>query len=218
MKPSRSELSFASFLTYCPRGDADAIKRSQNLMRQVKENRVIRSGAHEEATARRVARRFRERDPAFAKDFLGPDRTLVPVPRSGLRVPGALWPAHEIATALRSEGFGMHLLPCLQRSVAVMKAATARSEDRPKARAHFDSLALRDPLSLPARITLVDDVVTRGAQLFGAAWRIWSQRPDVEVRAFIVLRTISNAEDFHSIADPCTGRIEWRAEDCRRVP
>lgn len=99
-----------------------------------------------------------------------------------------------------------------------MKAATARPEDRPKARAHFDSLELRDPLSLPARITLVDDVVTRGAQLFGAAWRIWSQQPDVEVRAFIVLRTISNAEDFQSIADPCTGRIEWRAEDCRRVP
>ncbi len=112
----------------------------------------------------------------------------------------------------------MQVVPCLKRVVAVPKAATARSEERPKARGHFESLELLDPLSLPARITLVDDVVTRGAQLFGAAWRIWSHRPDIDVRAFIVIRTISNPDDFEAIASHCTGRIEWRAEECFRVP
>lgn len=57
------------------------------------------------------------------------------------------------------------------------------AEARPKARTHVESLTLAKPLSLPAKVTLIDDVVTRGAQLFSAAWAIWSVRPDVEVRA-----------------------------------
>jgi predicted amidophosphoribosyltransferase len=218
VKPSRSELKFASFLSYCPRGDTKEVKRSQDLVRQVKENRFVRSGGRDEPVASLVARRLRERALPFASEFLRTDVALVPVPRSARRVSGALWPGQEIAESLRAEGFGMEVLPCLTRAVPVPKAATSRSEERPKARAHFESLELLDPLSLPAKVTLVDDVVTRGAQLFDAAWRIWAARPDVEVRAFVVIRTMSAFEDFEAIAAPCTGRIEWRAEECRRIP
>lgn len=173
----------------------------------------------EETAAAVVARRLRERAEPFATEFLDTDTALVPMPRSGLLRRGDLWPAFEIVESLRAEGFGQRVLPCLKRVLAVPKAATSRSEDRPKARAHFDSLELAEPLSLPAKITLIDDVVTRGAQLFGAAWRIWSVRPDVEVRAFAVIRTVSAPEDFTAIAAPCTGRIEWRSnEDCYRQP
>jgi predicted amidophosphoribosyltransferase len=216
--PSHSELTFASFLSYCPRGDTKEIKRSQDLVRQVKENRVVRSSGRDEPMASLVARRLRERSLSFAADFLGLDTALVPIPRSARRVVGALWPAHEIAESLRAEGFGSQVVTCLERSIAVPKAATSRSEDRPKARVHFESLELRDPLSLPGKVTLIDDVVTRGAQLFGAAWRIWAARSDIEVRAFVVIRTISASDDFETIAAPCTGRIEWRAEECRRIP
>jgi hypothetical protein len=100
----------------------------------------------------------------------------------------------------------------------VAKAATSNPEERPKARTHFESMELEAALSLPAKVTLIDDVVTRGAQLFGAAWKIWSVRPDVEVRAFAVIRTVSDAKDFSSLDAPCTGRIEWRDEECRRRP
>ncbi len=140
------------------------------------------------------------------------------MPRSGLLRHGALWPALEIAESLREQGFGRSVLPCLTRVVAVPKAATSRAEQRPKARTHFESLELMDPLALPAKITLVDDVVTRGAQLFGAAWKIWTMRPDVDVRAFAVIRTISALDEFAGTADPRTGRIEWRDEECRRRP
>jgi predicted amidophosphoribosyltransferase len=61
------------------------------------------------------------------------------------------------------------VLECLERTHAVAKAATSKPSERPKARAHFDSLAVAEPLALPNQVTLVDDVVTRGAQLFGAA-------------------------------------------------
>ncbi len=218
MKPSRSELEFAAVAAYCPRGDTPILVRSRNLMLQVKENRVVTSSGRVETASEFVARRVREMHLPFAKDFLGPEVLLVPVPRSGLQKSGALWPAHEIARALHREGFGSGVLPCLERSTAVAKAATSPARDRPKARDHFDSLHLRDPIGLSKRITLIDDVVTRGAQLFGAAWRISAARPDVVVRAFAVIRTISDPTEFTAIGAPCSGVIEWRGEECRRIP
>lgn len=218
MKPLHSDLPFASVAAYCPRGDSSVIVRSRNLMLQVKENRVVTSPGRVETAAAFVARRLREMCPQFVDEFLGPEVALVPVPRSGLQKPGALWPANEVAIALRQEGFGSRVLPCLHRARAVPKAATSAPKDRPKARAHFDSLELQNPIDLPDRITLVDDVVTRGAQLFGAAWRIWAARPDVAVRAFAVIRTVSDPNDFTTIGDPRTGHIAWRHAECRRTP
>lgn len=218
VKPSRSELPFASIAAYSPRGETPLAIRSRALMLQVKEVRVVVSAERLETAAEFVARRLREISPTFLEEFLGPAVGLVPVPRSGLQRPGALWPANEIALALRQVGFGSSVLPCLSRTKAVPKAATSRASERPKARAHFDSLQLRSPLELPSKVTLVDDVVTRGAQLFGAAWRIWAARPDAEVRAFSVIRTISDPDEFTSIGAPCEGRITWRNEDCRREP
>lgn len=187
-------------------------------MRSLKENRIVRATRREETASALVARRIRERALEFTSEFLNADTALVPMPRSGLLRLGALWPALEIAESLRAEGFGQSVVPSLKRVIPVPKAATSRAEERPKARAHFESLELMDPLALPAKITLVDDVVTRGAQLFGAAWKIWAMRPNVEVRAFAVIRTVSALEEFSATADPCTGRIEWRDEECRRRP
>jgi hypothetical protein len=220
VKPSRSELPFAAFLSYCPRGDGSEIARSQRLVRQLKDNRVVRYPEWEGPIGSFVARRLRETQPSFLSEFLGAKVALVPVPRSGMRLAkaDALWPSLEIAKSLRAEGFGLTLLECLERARAVPKAATSKASERPKARLHFDSLTLLKPLELPRQVTLVDDVVTRGAQLFGAAWRIWQQRPDVVVRAFAVMRTVSDAADFVTILDPRTGRIEWRAEECYRDP
>jgi predicted amidophosphoribosyltransferase len=172
-----------------------------------------------ETAAAFVARRLREMAPAFITDFLGVDVALVPVPRSSLRRVDALWPPLEIANELRAQGFGSRVIECLDRRHAVTKAATAASNERPKAKQQFESLALKNPLDLPAQVVLIDDVITRGAQLLGAAWCIWSQRPDVTVRGFAVVRTISNPADFSTIADPCVGHVRLgRDEECFRLP
>jgi hypothetical protein len=194
------------------------MKKARAFVIALKENRRTPGGIGETAPAR-VARRLRERDDVpFVDAFLGPDTALVPVPRSGLLRPAALWPALEIARQLRARDFGSELLICLERKRPVAKASMAKAEARPKARTHFESLRIAEPLSLPAKITLVDDVITRGAQLFGAAWAIWSVRPDVDIRAFAVVRTESDAADFSALFDPRSGRIEWRDEECRRRP
>ncbi|MFV8754776.1 hypothetical protein ACNOYE_29875 [Nannocystaceae bacterium ST9] len=184
-------------------------------MRAVKGNRIIRAVG--ESAAAFVSRRIRELEPKeLVPEFLAKGLgALVPIPRSGLQKPGALWPGLEIATALQHEGLG-RVATCLLRRSAVSKAATSPG-NRPKAKDHFDSLDL-DRIELPSRITLVDDIVTRGAQMFGAAWRIWAERPDVEILGFAVIRTISTPERFESVLAPCVGRIEWRNDECFRVP
>jgi hypothetical protein len=213
--PFRSELAFASLVTYCPRGDGDEIRRSQTLMRQLKSNRMLR---HESAAAF-VSRRLREMSPSEIVPFLSREVALLPVPRSSFQKPGALWPAFEIANALLDAGFGSRVVQVLCRRSAVDKAAIASPKDRPSARIHFDSLEVVAPMDLPASVTLIDDVITRGAQMLGAAWRIWSVRPDVVVRGFAVIRTISRPEDFSAIAAPCSGRVTLGSDgNCRRTP
>lgn len=218
--PSPSELRFAALVTYCPRGRvfSQTIAASQQLMLQVKENRIVQVAGGAESAARFVARRLREIRPPFTDEFLGRETTLVPIPRSGLPQPDALWPALEIAKALQAEGFGAAVLPCLRRVLAVPKAARAPLGGRPRAQTHFNSLEVEEPFDLPGTITLVDDVITRGAQLLGAAQRLQTHRADVRILAFAVLRTMSRPEVFSKILDPCTGSIELRGVECFRAP
>ncbi len=218
MKPSPSELRFASFLSYSPRGETNEAARSRNFVLQLKEGKILSTDRGEMPAAAYAARRIRETPLEFKGEFLGAGSALVPVPRSALLVRGALWPAAEIAEALAREGFGSGVVRCLVRRHAVTKAATATRETRPTARDHFDSLAVVEPLSLPAKVTLIDDVVTRGAQLWGAACRIWKARADVEVVGFAVIRTISGRTEFERILAPCVGRIWLERGRCIRRP
>lgn len=138
------------------------------------------------------------------------DAVLVPVPRSSLSKPGALWPSLEVCDALIARGIGARVLTALRRETPVQKAAWAGTSDRPGALTHCESLAVDAPLALPAAVVLVDDVVTRGAALLGAAWRVDVARTGIDVRAFALIRTVSVAGDFVGIRDPCVGTIALR--------
>lgn len=128
--------------------------------------------------------------------FLDPHAVLVPIPRSApSRGEGWLWPSKAIAEALVAEGFGARVIPALRRVKAVPKAAFAPSAaDRPSAETHYDSMDVDFGLDQPESITLVDDVVTRGAQLLGAASLIHDQLPEAEIRGFAVFRSIGHGE------------------------
>lgn len=146
------------------------------------------------------------------------EAVLVPVPRSSLSKPGALWPSLEVCNALRARGIGVRVLTALRREKPVPKAAWADTRDRPDALTHCDSLAVDAPLALPGAVVLVDDVVTRGAALLGAAWRLDAARAGIDVRAFALIRTVSDAEDFVKILDPRAGSITLRAGRYVRDP
>lgn len=196
--PLLSELTFGSLLSYSPRGTSEVSIRSRTARTMVKNASP--------AALRRAIEVLVDEFPRSSLDaVLGPDVILIPAPRSSLLVEGALWPALEIANALCAAGFGQIVRPILSRTEALPKSALQKSTERPTARRQYETLALAPEL-LPARVTVVDDVVTRGATLLAAASRVAETSLNVQVSAFALLRTISDGE-IDRIVDPALGVI-----------
>jgi phosphoribosylpyrophosphate synthetase len=70
----------------------------------------------------------------------------------------------------------------------------------------------------PKEILLVDDVVTRGATIVGAANKLHDAFPGARIRAFAAMRTISPPQTFSQIVCPCVGKIMLNGQDTRRRP
>ena len=59
----------------------------------------------------------------------------------------------------------------------------------------------------PRNITIIDDVVTKGATLLAAASLLANAFPDARVRAFALVRTMGLVPDIERIVEPVVGRI-----------
>ncbi len=206
-----SELPFGALLTYSPHGTDEGAVQSLDYRDALK--RDLRRGDPPELfsvlIARFVARTLR--DLPFA-EFLGSGVTLVPVPKSTLLQPGQLWVPERLARALADAGLAREVAPVLRRAKALPRASASPAARRPLPKEHFDSLAVEETLFIPERILLVDDVVTRGATLLGAASRLAATFPRAEIRAFAAMRTMSRPADFRALRDPCVGVIQFRSE------
>jgi predicted amidophosphoribosyltransferase len=105
----------------------------------------------------------------------------------------------------------------LKRTVAQKKAAMGGPRS---AFVHRDSLAVTEQIPPRAPILLVDDVITSGAQMMGAALTLAAAYPGVgEIRCFAVMRTITPPDPFVAIRSPVTGVITLLPSGtCRRRP
>jgi len=213
-------LEFASLLVYAPRGASDISRRSREITRALKENAQLQHPTWGPLPcARYFALRLGEelgRSP-FPQWF--DDAILVPVPRSSpQRSQHDLWPARELALAMAAQGHGSATHTLLRRTHPVPKSAFCAPGERPGADAHRDSFVVTPALLLDTRrIVLIDDVVTRGATLIGAAWCIAQTHPHVQVVGFAAVRTISDG-DVPALLDPCRGTITASGQRLRRHP
>lgn len=73
----------------------------------------------------------------------------------------------------------------------------------PTATQHYESLGVRMTLSEPREILLVDDIITRGASMLGAANKLRNTFPRARIRGFAAMRTISPLDTFNQAYDPC---------------
>ncbi|MBI4613296.1 MAG: phosphoribosyltransferase [Planctomycetes bacterium] len=152
-------------------------------------------------------------------DFLGPEIILVPAPRSApLRDHAALWPGRLICESLTTHGLGRVTLPCLSRTEAVPKSAVARPGERATAERHMETMAVEKRIIDRSRITIVDDVVTKGRTLFAAASLMQAAYPEVDVRVFALVRTCGLTPEVDKILDPCVGEIRFLDGDVDREP
>ena len=211
-----SELEFGSYLTYSPRGKSDLAKRSKNIMIYLKSEGNF--GNPPKFMSQLVAERIKDSiDQMPFKHFFSPNVSLVPVPKSSLMQPNTLWVSEKIAKALSKQVFG-DFYPCLKRIRPLRKAAYSNPPNRPKAIDHYNSIECQPLVHRPKEIVLIDDIITRGSTLLGCASRLKEIFSDVPIRAFAVIRTMSDLNDFTKIEDPCVGTITLSNNDTFRKP
>lgn len=208
--PLLSEVRFGSFLTYSPRGASDLSQQSRAICHRIKVDGVI-GDPPVRVIEYAIARLQQELVGTGLGDFVAPDVTLVPCPRSAPFPPGqktTLWVALRICEALKDAGFGGAILPCLERIEAVEKSAFAAPGGRPSAQRHLDTMRVTRELEPPSgRITLVDDVITKGATLLAAASLLAATFPRAEIKAFALIRTMGLIPEVERIVDPVVGRV-----------
>lgn len=221
-----SALPFASCFAYLPGGTGRACEEGRLLCTRLK--------AMDRTWLPRLAARIwleRVGHGQFRAE-LGGGVVLVPVPGS-TPAQSAQWVAGCLAWCLKEVGLAAEVWPLLQRRHAVRKSAFAPAGERPSVLEHYRSFAVErafwgahfDRCSLAARrgrsgvrLTLVDDVITRGRTLLAAAARIREVFPGAEIRAFAFLRTLGPDEMLRQVLDPCEGEVRWVSGDARRRP
>ena len=211
-----TQIEFGSLLSYCPRGDSEPILRAREVRNVLKADGFVNnsSGSGQPISmsewVAHTMSQFRTRLPFSG--FFAADSILVPTPSSSLLQPDSLWVPERVANALVKYGFGKEVVSCLKRTSAVRKAAYSRAEDRTKPVEHYQSMGVQGSLNSANEIVLVDDIVTRGATLLGAANRLHDVFPAAKIRAFAVMRTISDPSEFRAFYDPRIGTITYREE------
>ena len=212
-----SELEFGSYLTYSPRGQSETAVKSRYWRDCLKNEKSVESPP--KFMSQLVAERMKESiDQMPFKHFFNQNVFLVPVPKSSLMQPNTLWVSEKIAKALSKQAFG-EIYPCLKRIKPLPKAAYAvPSSNRPKAIDHYNSVECQQLVQRPKEIVLIDDIITRGSTLLGCASKLKEIFPDVPIRAFAVIRTISDLNYLKKIEDPCVGMITRSGNETSRVP
>lgn len=205
-----TRLSFAAPFVYSRAGTSAVAVRSRRLRDRVKraDTDLFRQiGVHVASVV--GAGQFR--------GFFGDDVTLLAIPGHAPLAPGAISNSQRIVVALLAQGLGAEGSDALTRATRVAKSAFARPEERPRAVDHFRSFAMERSLARPRRVLLVDDFVTRGATLVGAASRVAEVFPDAEVAALHWCARSPMATLLRS-AIRVSARSSWGRRGCWRRP
>ena len=209
-----SEVIFGAYLAYFPQGKSTISSQSRKIRNSIK-------GGVEDVLRQVTEHLIKsEAEKGTFASILGSDVVLVPAPGSAPFVMGALWPAFLIAEKLVDAGFGRKVTPGLERINPVPKSALQPRGTRPKAKKHYVTIAIK-PQSLlnGERITIVDDFITKGNTLRGAASRIAEVYPHANVQAFALIRTMGLQPEIENIIDPCVGKISLGYQgDSKREP
>ena len=206
--PLLSSLRFGSLLTYTAHEGGELGVRSRKLRDRIKNCHP----PHVDRVCEILLQHLHDNGDLL-EIFDRPNITLVPVPSSAPLPPGdtaargALWSSLHYCKFFQQAGIECSVEPCLQRTVRVRKSAFASPGERLDPQEHYDSMAVHSlSMLIGETIILVDDFVTRGSTLIGAASRIAESFPNANILAFVIVRTVYTHLLKELIA-PCVGTI-----------
>ena len=194
-----SSYEYGTFANYSPRGSSELSVTSRKTCGAIKRGRV-------DIIASAIPH-LQDPKADILQPFLGPDVTLVPVPRSAPLPEGALWPAKVICDVLHEHGFGQDVQTYLKRTMAIPRSSNSPAAERPLVPVHMESIEAERPFFKPDKITIVDDVLTMGRTSFACAELLRAVCPDAEIRIFAMIRTQGLQDDIKKIVDPATGTV-----------
>jgi hypothetical protein len=211
-----SEVQFASFFVYTPRivqGEGDAGPKSRRLVRSIK------SEAHQFSVRWNLAGFVRNGlGDALRERYFGAETTLVPMPgHAPLKDQDSRWPARELCAEFVKSGLGVQSMPLIERISCVSKAAFSSPGKRPTAHTHFESFECKAQIGVGESITVVDDVITRGATMLAAVAVLQNAYPGATIRGFSLIRTMSDVA-LQNVTEPVEGSIVLRGSETFRRP
>ena len=205
-----SKLKYAAAFQYTPGHsfDSEVCKRSRDVRHAFKNDGFINGRNVINLAAATIKERIAEFP--FLSQYLGPQVTLVPGPRSSLRKTDALWPAQRICQALQTSGLCRDIQEVLTRHTPVRKARTAQPGQRPNPIDHYETVSISSelPFATPTQITLVDDFITRGSSFVGIFPRLYEAFPGIPIQCFALMVTQSY-KAVEKVFDPLEGDIEY---------
>lgn len=207
-----SRFPYATFANFSPRGTSELSQKSRNACYAFKRG--------DESYVDFLANNFVTNIPTYPfADFFGPNVTLVPMPRSSPVVTGGVWPAKIIADGLVAKGLAHEVDALVERAYAVPKSSTSAPGQRPTLNTHYQSFRVKNKLLMPPRITLIDDVLTKGCTAGAAAECLRLRYPNADIKIFAVMRTQSFI-DITAVQDPSVGTITVNldADSVSRIP
>jgi predicted amidophosphoribosyltransferase len=129
---------------------------------------------------------------AESERVLPEECVLVPVPRTSKTDLAHAWPAREIVMALIALDLARrHSISVIRHESVPPSSRAPRGERTPPWRHRETMTALEVPGRPPPHIVLVDDVVTAGSTLCGAAWALRDRYLWAQISAFALARTES---------------------------
>ncbi len=194
-----SEYHYGTFANYSPRGTSELSVQSRTLCASIKAGKIF--------TIKSALNYLAGPGAQVLQPFLNQVVILVPVPRSAPLAKNALWPAKVIADVLVSNGYGREMRTLIKRTVAVPKSSASPAAARPLIPKHMDSKQVHADLFQLNTITLVDDVLTKGATTVACANLLQAQFPAAKIRIFAMIRTQGLIEKIEKIVDPSVGKI-----------
>ena len=214
-----SRVRYGSLLSYTPHGGSATAHSSKTVCHTVKKDGYVPNehGIQEGAIAFAV-RRLTEAMEDFDgfEEFLGPDALLVPAPKSAVFDKDALWVPQRICSELEHVNLGAETRQLLVRHTAVPKSAWSKTSERTTVEEHIASMRVdKQVMEPPAFITVVDDVITRGAMMVATITLLREAYPKARIGGFALVR-FQCSWDFERILDPHIGFVDFSPRGPRR--
>lgn len=197
-----SEVEYSTFGVFCNKSNSETAIRSKKICGQIKKANPnqIKSGID-----------FIKSDYIDEfKDFFGSDVTVVPAPSSSKTKPDFENAPLTICNLLFENELAFEVCDIIERHTTLRKSSHCLPANRPSIQEHISTMIVKNDTISTNKITIIDDVLTKGSTTFACANLIKDRFPNAEVRIFAFMRTRGTCK-YTEVKNPDFGVMKYNS-------